>query len=84
MSAQFSTARYEQRRGQLLEYFDRTAADAWKRLTSDAPVNRIRATVRAGRAEMRGTLLGWLPTDLRGQRLCRGLVGAREPHGLAA
>jgi magnesium-protoporphyrin O-methyltransferase len=69
MSAQFSTATYQQRRGQLLEYFDRTAADAWKRLTSDAPVNRIRATVRAGRAEMRGTLLGWLPTDLRGQRI---------------
>jgi magnesium-protoporphyrin O-methyltransferase len=63
------TATYQTRRGELLEYFDRTAVEAWKRLTSDAPVNRIRATVRAGRDEMRGTLLSWLPTDLRGARV---------------
>jgi len=60
---------YHTRRGELLEYFDRTAVEAWKRLTSDAPVNRIRATVRAGRDEMRTTLLSWLPQDLRGTRL---------------
>jgi magnesium-protoporphyrin O-methyltransferase len=60
---------YTQRRGQLLEYFDRTAVDAWKKLTSDAPVNRIRATVRAGRDAMRATLLGYLPDDMTGQRL---------------
>ena len=35
-------------------YFDRTAVEAWARLTSDAPVGRIRATVRAGRDRMRG------------------------------
>ena len=63
-----STA-YRQRRGELETYFDRTAAEAWKRLTSDAPVGRIRATVRAGRDRMRGTLLGWLPADLRGCRV---------------
>jgi magnesium-protoporphyrin O-methyltransferase len=63
------TATYATRRGELLQYFDRTAVDAWKRLTSDAPVNRIRATVRAGRDEMRNTLLGWLPADLRGARV---------------
>jgi magnesium-protoporphyrin O-methyltransferase len=63
------TLSYEQRRGQIEHYFDRTAADAWARLTSDAPVGRIRATVRAGRDEMRGTLLSWLPADLRGRRL---------------
>jgi magnesium-protoporphyrin O-methyltransferase len=63
------TLTYRTRRGELLEYFDRTAVDAWKRLTSDAPVNRIRATVRAGRDEMRRTLLNWLPADLRGVRL---------------
>ncbi len=57
------------RRGELRTYFDRTAVEAWARLTSDAPVSRIRATVRAGRDEMRATLLGWLPEDLRGQRL---------------
>jgi magnesium-protoporphyrin O-methyltransferase len=63
------TLSYEQRRGQIEHYFDRTAADTWARLTSDAPVGRIRATVRAGRDEMRGTLLSWLPADLRGRRL---------------
>ncbi len=40
------TASYLQRRGQIETYFDRTAADAWSRLTSDAPVGRIPATVR--------------------------------------
>jgi magnesium-protoporphyrin O-methyltransferase len=63
------TTTYEKRRQQLETYFDRTAVEAWKRLTSDAPVGRIRATVRAGRDDMRGTLLGWLPADLRGRRL---------------
>jgi magnesium-protoporphyrin O-methyltransferase len=60
---------YELRRGQIETYFDRVASDAWARLTSDAPVSRIRATVRAGRDEMRTTLLSWLPDDLRGRRL---------------
>jgi magnesium-protoporphyrin O-methyltransferase len=60
---------WQERRGELQTYFDRTAVEAWKRLTSDAPVGRIRATVRAGRDAMRGTLLEWLPADLRGQRL---------------
>ena len=64
-----ATATYERRRGELETYFDRTAAQAWARLTSDAPVSRIRATVRAGRDEMRATLLGWLPQDLSGCRL---------------
>ena len=64
-----SNATYEQRRGELEVYFDKTAAAAWKRLTSDAPVGRIRTTVRAGRDEMRKTLLDWLPTDLSGCRL---------------
>ena len=60
---------YDQRRGEIAHYFDRTAAQAWARLTSDAPVGRIRATVRAGRDRMRTTLLSWLPADLRGLRL---------------
>ena len=63
------TATYQARRGELLTYFDRTAADTWSKLTSDAPVSGIRATVRAGRDRMRATLLGWLPEDLRGRRL---------------
>ena len=63
------TATYQQRRSQLLTYFDRTAVEAWKRLTSDAPVSGIRATVRAGRDAMRTTLLSWLPNDLTGKRI---------------
>jgi magnesium-protoporphyrin O-methyltransferase len=60
---------YQQRRNQVESYFDRTAVEAWKRLTSDAPVSGIRATVRAGRDRMRATLLDWLPADLTGKRL---------------
>ncbi|MBK1643409.1 magnesium protoporphyrin IX methyltransferase [Thiocapsa imhoffii] len=60
---------YQERRQAIETYFNRTAADAWKKLTSDAKVNPIRATVRAGRDAMRATLLDWLPSDLTGQRL---------------
>lgn len=63
------TATYQTRRGELHEYFDRTALRAWERLTSDAPVSGIRATVRAGRDAMRATLLSWLPADLTGKRV---------------
>jgi magnesium-protoporphyrin O-methyltransferase len=64
-----ASSSYQARRGQLLTYFDRTAVEAWARLTTDAPVSGIRATVRAGRDEMRATLLEWLPKDLTGCRL---------------
>jgi magnesium-protoporphyrin O-methyltransferase len=60
---------YQERRGEIETYFDRTAVQAWARLTSDAPVGRIRATVRAGRDRMRGTLLSWLPENLEGLRV---------------
>jgi magnesium-protoporphyrin O-methyltransferase len=63
------TATFDQRRGQLEAYFDRTAVEAWARLTSDAPVSKIRATVRAGRDRMRATLLSWLPEDLSGRTI---------------
>ena len=64
-----AAATYDTRRRELEAYFDRTAVDAWKKLTSDAPVGRIRATVRAGRDAMRATLLSWLPEDLHGMRI---------------
>ncbi|WP_010218352.1 magnesium protoporphyrin IX methyltransferase [Sphingomonas sp. PAMC 26621] len=64
-----TTATYDRFRGNLETYFDRTAAKAWEQLTSDAPVSGIRATVRAGRTEMRDTLLSWLPHDMSGLRL---------------
>jgi magnesium-protoporphyrin O-methyltransferase len=60
---------YQQRRAELEAYFDRTAVDAWAKLTSDVPVGSIRATVRAGRERMRNTLLSYLPEDLRAQRV---------------
>jgi magnesium-protoporphyrin O-methyltransferase len=63
------TTTYSERRGQVETYFDRTAAQAWERLTSDAPVSRIRATVRAGRARMRQTILDLLPAHLGGRRV---------------
>jgi magnesium-protoporphyrin O-methyltransferase len=63
------TVSYHQRRSQLQTYFDRTAVEAWARLTSTAPVSRIRATVRAGRARMGATLLGYLPEDLAHSRV---------------
>ena len=62
-------ATYQTRRGEIEHYFDRTAVQAWERLTSDAPVGRIRATVRAGRDRMRAQLLDWLPADLHGRRI---------------
>jgi len=64
----YSTS-YTERRGQIEAYFDRTAAQAWARLTSDAPLGRIRATVRAGRDRMRAKILEWLPGDLHGRRI---------------
>ncbi len=61
--------RYIERRGAIETYFDRTAVQAWERLTSNAPVGRIRATVRAGRDRMRENLLSWLPPRMDGLRL---------------
>ncbi len=64
-----SATTYSERRQALETYFDHTAFDAWKQLTSDAPVSKVRATVRAGRDRMRAKLLEWLPSDLTGARL---------------
>ena len=64
-----NSSTYTQQRSRIEHYFDRTAADAWARLTSTAPVSGIRATVRAGRDEIRSTLLDWLGPDLKGRRV---------------
>jgi magnesium-protoporphyrin O-methyltransferase len=69
MATLVNPASYQDRRAVLEEYFDRTAADAWARLTSDAPVSGVRAKVRAGRNDVRATLLSWLPGDLHGRRI---------------
>ncbi len=63
-----STA-YRERRERIETYFDRTAVDAWARMTSEAPLGRIRASVRAGRDLMRAALLHMLPGDLRNRRV---------------
>ena len=60
---------YEATRARVETYFDRTATRTWERLTSDAPVSRVRETVRAGRDEMRALMLSRLPDDLRGARV---------------
>lgn len=64
-----ATSSYQERRGRVERYFDQTAVETWRRLTSDAPVSGVRATVRAGREQMRRTLLDGLPADMTGQRL---------------
>ena len=64
MSVTASDTVYDARRGRLQTYFDRTAMETWARLTSDAPVSRIRETVRAGRDRMRAMILSWLPADM--------------------
>ena len=62
-------ADYAATRARVETYFDQTATTVWERLTSDAPVSGIRATVRAGRDRMRALMLAQLPGDLRGLRI---------------
>lgn len=56
-------------RNRVQHYFDRSATQVWERLTSDAPVSRIRETVRQGRDRMRARMLDALPADLSGARV---------------
>ncbi|MFY9237415.1 MAG: magnesium protoporphyrin IX methyltransferase [Roseovarius sp.] len=63
------SATYDATRNRVEHYFDRSATKVWERLTSDAPVSGVRATVRAGRDRMRDLMLAQLPTDLRGARV---------------
>jgi magnesium-protoporphyrin O-methyltransferase len=75
---------YELTRDRVEHYFDRTATKVWERLTSDAPVSRIRETVRKGRDQMRDKLLSALPTDLTGVRVLDAGCGAGQmTHELA-
>lgn len=62
-------ANYAATRDRVEHYFDRSATKVWERLTSDAPVSGVRATVRAGRDKMRDLMLAQLPEDLRGTRV---------------
>ncbi|WP_439524556.1 magnesium protoporphyrin IX methyltransferase [Marivita sp.] len=75
---------YDATRDRVEHYFDRTATKVWERLTSDAPVSRIRETVRKGRGQMRAKLLSSLPGDLTGLRVLDAGCGAGQmTHELA-
>ena len=69
---------YAHTKSRLEEYFDRTASETWARLTSDAPVSKIRQTVRAGRDRMRAALLYRLPPSLYGKRVLDAGCGAGQ------
>ena len=88
-----ATAAYDATRQRVEDYFDRTATRTWERLTSDAPVSRIRQTVREGRDAMRAVMLSRLPGDLTGARVLDAGCGpgvmtaelaARGAHVVAA
>lgn len=73
-----ATASYDATRARVEDYFDRTATQTWERLTSDAPVSRVRQTVRAGRDRMRALMLSRLPDDLSGVRVLDAGCGAGQ------
>lgn len=73
--------RYLERRAWLEQYFDRTAAKDWAALTTEVKVSGVRAKVRAGRAQMRGTLASWLPADLSGARVLDAGCGTGQLAG---
>ena len=69
---------YATTRDRVEHYFDRSATKVWERLTSDAPVSRIRQTVREGRDKMRALMLSRLPADLSGCRVLDAGCGAGQ------
>lgn len=60
---------YDQTLSRVETYFDQTATKTWEQLTSDAPVSKIRQTVREGRDQMRALMLSRVPEDLSGARI---------------
>lgn len=72
------TTAYHATRDRVEDYFDRTATRTWEALTSEAPVSRVRETVRAGRDQMRAMMLSRLPDDLRGARVLDAGCGAGQ------
>ena len=60
---------YNQTLSRVETYFDKTALKTWERLTSTAPVSKIRQSVRRGRDDMRIKLISQLPKNLSGARV---------------
>ena len=60
---------YSQTLSRVETYFDKTALKTWERLTSKAPVSRVRESVRRGRDDMRMKLISQLPSDLSGAKV---------------
>lgn len=69
---------YDRTLNRVETYFDKTATRTWERLTSDAPVSKIRETVRKGRDAMRAEMLDRLPYDLTGARILDAGCGAGQ------
>ena len=69
---------YTRTRARVEDYFDRTATKTWEALTSDAPVSKIRQTVREGRDAMRALMLSRLQDDLSGARVLDAGCGAGQ------
>jgi magnesium-protoporphyrin O-methyltransferase len=69
---------YRATRQRVETYFAKTATRTWERLTSDAPVSKIRQTVRMGRDRMRDLMLSRLPADLTGHRVLDAGCGAGQ------
>ncbi len=76
--ARSARAGYDATLGRVETYFDKTATRTWERLTSDAPVSKIRQTVRAGRDAMRALMLSRLPDNLTGCRVLDAGCGAGQ------
>ena len=60
---------YDQTLSRVETYFDQTATKTWEQLTSNAPVSKIRQTVRAGRDHMRSFMLSRVPDNLNDARI---------------
>ncbi|MEQ8433302.1 MAG: magnesium protoporphyrin IX methyltransferase [Oceanicaulis sp.] len=69
---------YQERRDALETYFDRTAVDAWAKLTSEAPVSGVRAKVRDGRNAIRDAFLSWLPAEMTDETVLDAGCGAGQ------
>ncbi len=62
----FFDSGYQARRHQIASYFDKTAVNAWEKLTSNEPLSKIRESVRLGREKMKNHLIALLADDLKG------------------